>query len=262
MVALTRENVPHYDDLEYQREAGRHRGTEYEQTRVWAAWETVSEERRFTGWSPKLVKTRREIEDMLRDARGRMSVRLARYGIDYGNGTKQYQCLILIRDDRFFVVAEYIGKPKSTFGDHARGLKLALEDWKLPGVAGLARVEIRGDVNSAGPGQGGDRLNDVLNRSLAHAYGLETEDHLPQKARAPASKQEGAKEMREIGINQAMLEGRWFVCDTCRVAIAAYQQYEGGDRDPHKDAIDAQGYATQDVVLLYEWQPDGRVVRR
>ncbi len=263
VVALVRQNVPFYDDIEYEREAGRHRGTEYETTRIWAAWETVSEERRFGGWSHKWVKSRADIVQMLTDAQGRMSFRLARYGVDYGNGAKQYQALVFIRGDRFFLVSEYVGKPSSTFGDHARGLKRALESWGLPGVHGLAKLDaIRGDVNSAGPGQGGDRLNDVLNRHLALVYGLQTEDQLPVRARAPASKQEGAREVREIAINQAMLEGRWFVCEGCEVAIQAFAQYEGGERDPHKDCVDAVGYAVQDVALLYERQMSPTPLRR
>lgn len=262
VVALVRENVPHYDDLTFEREAGRHRGSDYEATRIWATWDTVLEERRFGGWSNRWVKSRTDIAAMLADDKGRMSFRLARYGLDYGNGSKQYQCLIAVRGERFFLLHEYVGKTTSTFGDHARALKLALEAWGLPGLAGLAKLDaIRGDVNSAGPGQGGDRLNDVFNRHLALVYGLGSDEELPVRARAPASKREGAKEVREIAINQAMLEGRWYVCDTCETAILAASQYEGGANDPHKDAVDAWGYAVQDVALLYERQAPAAKVR-
>lgn len=263
VVAFTRENVPFYDDLEYERKAARHKGTEYEATRIWAAWETVSEERRFTGWSQRWVKTRPQLMEALTNAQGRYEFRLCRYGIDYGNGAKQYQALVFVRGDRFFLVREYVGTPTATFAEHAGALKTALEDWGLPGLHGLAKVDaIRGDINSAGPGQAGDRLNARFNRYLAIAYGLESEDHLPKLAAAPPSKHGGAKEAREIAINQLMLEGRFFVCEQCEVAIQAFSQYEGGDRDPNKDAIDAIGYSVQDLALLYERAAVPTKVRR
>jgi hypothetical protein len=254
VVPFLRQNVPWYDDAKYQQKAGKYIGTEYEQTRVNAAWETTSEIRVFTGWHGGLVKTREEIAAMLRLADGTLHVDGARYGISHGTGEAQYQTLVLQAGSRWLQVAEHIGGPRDQLVHHAHGIRKALEAWLcVPGkplpawlTDGGGRFRVHGDRQYAGPGGGGDAINRNLEQALAQAYGR-TDAPLP--IRAPA-KQKADKGAGELALNHAMLEGRWFVLDECREAIRAYQQYEGKASDIHRGRIDAAVYAVGEEVLL------------
>jgi hypothetical protein len=247
LVQFRRENVPFYTHEEFETRRSRHAGTEAEQRRLDAAWESESAERVFTGFSSRLIRTREQILEMLRDGDGRLRFTVARYGIDYGTKIgKQCQYLILVKGDRYFVVDEWIGGGTTTPIDYARGLQAAVDGWLGKGTTGLYRLNrVYGDVNSAGPAAAGDSLNILLERALCSVYGLEA---LPWPVRAPA-KVSGWKDARETAMNHAMIEGRWFVINTAEHAIRAYRQYEGGDTDQCKDPIDGQGYAIQDLLL-------------
>lgn len=267
VVPLARENVPFYSDEEYERKAGRFKGTEEEQRRVWAAWESATEDRVLGGWSDRYVLSQKQILAALRDPQGRLRVDQVRYGIDWGTGTgKQCQYLILVARRRFFVVHEWIGGGQTTPTDCAAAFRDAIRGW-LGWPVGLHLMGRRGwgvygDANSAGPMGGGASLNLVLERAilnLANADGHRF-DELPFRVRVP-NKQGWAKDAREVACNHAMLEGRWFVREGLHRAIRAYKQYEGGDRDPQKDPIDAQLYAVQDLLLETRAPSDTQVRR-
>jgi hypothetical protein len=251
VVPFLRHNVPFYTDEKYEQKRSSYVGTDAEGRRIWAQWEATSSIRKFSGWSQKLVRTNAEIRKVLFDERGKIRrPDRARIGIDYGHQgiAKHCQYLILQYGQRFFVVHEFLGGRTTTPTDIAVGIRDAIEAWFGRGTEGLAMVEmIRGDLNSAGPLGGGQSLNSVVEHALCALYGI-TSLPQPQGIHAP-NKQEGWREAREIGINHAMLEGRWIVSDECPHAIRAYNQYRGKPNDPFKDPVDAQGYAVQDLVL-------------
>lgn len=250
VVPLVRENVPFYNDLQFEAKVGKYRGTDEEARRVHAAWDSASETRSFDGWSPRMLLTRDEVLARLRDGDGKLRYDRARYGIDYGNGRKQVQYLTLQKGPRFYTVHEYVGKPGATWTDHARGMLRGVERWLGRGEVGLRQLDrVVGDINSAGPAHDGDSLNHLFELALATVSGV---DPLPFRVHAPASKAEGALEAREIALNHAMLQGRYFVCDECVVLPRSFALYEGGAKDPHKDPIDGVGYSIQDLILMRE----------
>jgi hypothetical protein len=254
VVPFTRANVPFLDDVRFQRERARHLGTEAEGRRLNALWESMSDTRVLDGWSSKLRKSVADIRKMLTGPNGKIANVNAWYGIDYGNGRKQVQYLCLHQQGRFYVVHEYTGKPGAMMSDNAQGMRDAIRTWldhtdSVQGLQSLARPGngVRGDINSSGPAGGGEPLNLMMERHIALQYGLSA---LPFRI-VPATKQNGYKEMREVAMNHAMLEGRFYVADCCPVLIRACQEYEGGPRDPHKDPIDAVGYALEDLLMVH-----------
>jgi hypothetical protein len=263
VVPFRRENVPWMDDLYFERQRARHLGKEAEGRRLNALWESMSDDRVLDGWSSQLRKSVPEIRKMLTGADGKITGVSAWYGIDYGNGRKQVQYLCLHQQGRYYIVHEYVGRPGATMSDNAQGIRDALRAWihqsdehglrtlALPGNG------IRGDINSSGPAGGGEPLNLMMERHLALLYGV---SELPFRITA-ATKQHGYKEMREVAMNHAMLERRFFVADCCPVLIRACQEYEGGRLDPHKDPIDAVGYALEDLLMVHR-SASPRQVRR
>lgn len=253
VVPFLRENVPFYDDLEFEAKASKYRGTEDEGRRIWAAWESSSETRKFGGWRRSMIRSNAEIRRMLTDEHGRIrGITDVRIGIDHGTGVgKQCQYLVLVhghepRSKRYFVVHEWVGGGNTTPTDNAQGLKKAIDAWLGQGPAALMRIsKAYGDVNSSGPAGAGVSLNMLTEQALARIYGLET---LPFSIVAPR-KDEGFKDAREVALNHAMLEGRVFVTDQAPRLIRAFQNYEGGPRDPDKDPIDAVCYSSQDLLL-------------
>lgn len=252
VIPFLREHVPFYDDLEFHRKASKYKGTEDEGRRVWAQWESSSETRKFGGWRKSLVRSNDEIRRMLSDDQGRIrGITEVRYGIDHGTGIgKQCQYLILVhgtgRSRRYFVVHEYVGGGNTTPIDNARGIKAAADAWLGQGLAGLCRISaIYGDVNSSGPAGAGLTLNQLMEQALAQIYDVQVS---PVRIQTPR-KDVGYKEAREVALNHAMLEGRLFVSDKCQRLLRAVQNYEGGERDPNKDPIDAVTYPIQDLML-------------
>jgi len=251
VVPFLRENVPFYDDLEFERKASKYRGTEDEGRRLWAQWESSSDTRKFGGWKRQLIKSNADIRRMLADENGRIRIADVRYGIDHGTGVgKQCQYLVLVtgngRARRYYVVHEYVGGGATTPTDNAGGIKAACTAWLGEGIQGLSKIrKIYGDVNSSGPAGAGLTLNVLQERALAQLYG---EQWSPVPIETPR-KDSGFKEAREVALNHAMLEGRLFVSDQCPRLIRAFQNYEGHARDENKDPVDAVGYAIQDLML-------------
>jgi hypothetical protein len=267
VVPMLRENVPFYDDVQFAAKVKKYQGTEEEDRRIWASWEAASEVRSFDGWGSRLVLSRAQILDRLRDTDGRYRWDRARYGIDYGNGKKQAQYITIQKGSRFYVVHEYAGKAGTGMSQHAAGMVKGTTLWfgdnrrgGLVGGQGLRTYDkVVGDINSAGPAHDGDSLNHVFEQYLVAASGV---DPLPFNVRAPASKLEGALQAREIAVNHCMLERRFYVCDECPQLMRAYALYEGGPKDPWKDPIDAVGYSIQDLVLMRERDLVQATVRR
>lgn len=263
VVPFSRDACFFLDDLEFQRKRALHLGTEAEGRRLNALWESSSDTRVLGGWSTRLKKSVAEIRRMLTGPDGRITGVIARYGIDHGSGLgKQCQYLVLYQQGRYYVVHEYVGGGNTTPTDNAQGMKRAIEAWLGPGVQGLQvlgmhRNGVRGDINSSGPAGAGEPLNAMMERALAALYNV---DALPFRI-TPATKAQGYKELREVALNHAMLEHRFFVADTCPRFIRAAQEYEGGSRDPHKDPVDAVGYALEDLLMEHR-VPTGQAIRR
>lgn len=268
-------NVPFYSPARYEEKSGRYRGTDEEDRRIWAKWDSASSSRTFTGWGKRLERTPQQIRQMLTvETRGvrRMVVDAMRYGIDWGTGSgKQCQYLVLYSGDCFYVVHEWSSPGGHVPMDCARQVKVALEQWVGPwpaslyvlfrrGVGSRPDNGVWGDINSAGPTAAGRTLNVTLStclRQLAHAEAGAAE---MIKVRTPR-KAQGWKEARELHADIAMLEDRFFVSTECPRLIRALKQYEGGDRDPMKDPIDACLYAIQDLLVTQDRLSDTQIRR-
>jgi hypothetical protein len=242
VVPLTRQNVPWLSEDEYNEKVRKYQGTDEESRRLHAAWEGFDSDRKFGGWSSRLIRTREQLRKELCGPTGALQFEWARYGIDHGNSGVGKQCgyLIVGRGGRYYVLHEWLGTNTTTPRDAAQGLLDGLAEWGLKPQHLRAIV---GDLNSAGPMGAGQKLNEVIEYHLREIAGT-----AGPGITAPV-KTGGWKEAREAGMNTAMLEGRWFVCDECPAAIRANANYTGHHRDAYKDAVDAQGYAVQDLVV-------------
>ena len=264
VIPFTRENVPFYSDDEYDSKAGKYLGTEEEARRIWAAWESASQTRIFQGWHQGLVKTRDEILRLLGGGDKRIPVPVLRYSVDWGEGVgKQCQYLTFYDSGRFFVVHEWVSDGGHTPRHCAEQLKVALTEWVGPWPASLVHLlrqgdgtrpdsGIWGDINSGGISGAGLQVNIHLENCIralaARSTGPGSQMGERLRVRTP-SKKHGMKEAREIFADVAMHEGRFFVHDQCERLIRACRQYEGGDRDPNKDPIDACLYGIQDLLV-------------
>lgn len=247
VIPFLRHNVPFYEEETYQLKVSKYMGTEEEARRIWAAWDSPSEERTFTGYSVSIHRSSTEILDMLRNEKGQI-VAEARWSHDWGEGHKLYGYLTLYSMGRFFVTAEVKGQEKWTPLDFALAFKEVCEDWLGPWPMCLYRLKgCFGDINSSGPAGAGDSLNLHFERAILSLCPGWTE--LPWHVQAP-SKRPGFKDSREIACNHKMIQGQWFVNEECENAIKAYKMYEGGERDPWKDPIDGQLYGVQDLLLV------------
>ena len=247
VVPHTRENVPWKDAETFELQVGKYRGTDQETKRVHGSWEGPSDARKFQGWASRMVLSRAEMLDRLRGPGGRVVVDEVLYGIDHGEGDgKQCQYLIFRKGDHYHVVHEWVGGGGTTPTMNAQGMVDAVTEWLGKGVAGIYRISLAvGDINSAGPLGDGRSLNMMMMEALAKIYGT---DESPIVIETP-KKDAGFKDAREMAMAHAMIERRWWVIDTARRAIRAYQEYKGGSTDPHKDPIDAQGYAITQAML-------------
>jgi hypothetical protein len=244
VIPLLRGNVPWMTETEYHDRVSSYEGTDEAARRLHAAWEGSDSARLFSGWSTSAIRTKAQLLAELYHPDGRARFSWARYGIDYGSAGPGKQCgyLIVGWDDRYYVLHEFQGTRTTTPREIAGGIVAAIDEWGLR----IHHLEgIYGDINSAGPAGGGAQLNQLVGEELRLLLGLH---RLPRDIQAP-EKTGGWKESREHGINFAMLRGRWFVSADCHAAIQAYGNYGGQPRDPHKDSIDAQGYAVQDRVV-------------
>lgn len=254
VVPHTRENVPWKDEETFERQVGKYRGTDQEATRVNGSWSGPNDERKFQGWEQRMVLDTDGIMQRVRALMGgKFRADEYLYGIDHGTGIgKQRQYLIFRCRDEYFVLHEYIGGGATTPTDNAQGIKDAVEAWLGAGKEGLVRLHrIIGDVNSAGPLGAGRSLNWHTERALAKLYGLQRS---PIEIETP-TKDQGFRDAREVTINHAMLERRWWVHESCEGAIRAFQEYRGGNNDPFKDSIDAIGYAVTDSMLTETLDP-------
>lgn len=258
VVPYTYEQVSHFLTPSEYRDSGTlvHVGSVEEPQRVWAAWEGVATDGKFGGWSPALLISRPDLLDELRDDKGRARVDHVRYGIDHGTGDgKQRQYVVLVaggelaRRRRFYVVAEHVGRRNHVPLDHVRAMARALETWLGPQWYYSDALRVFGDINSAGPLGAGASLNHMMEGALADLLGF---DESPIRIESP-DKTPTWKDAREIAINHAMTEGRWRVLEGAAPrAVRAFQVYRGGETDPHKDSIDALGYAVQDLMLAHD----------
>lgn len=259
VVPMLRENVPWMDDDKFADQVKKYRGTAEEPQRLHAAWTGAVVGRVFAGWHPRYVLDDDAASRMLTRWEGNRKVMVdytARYGIDHGSGHgKHRQYLIFVIGApprrRFLIVHEYVAPDQSRPTDNVGGMLDAIEEWlgkaREAPHTGLHRLDAAyGDINSAGPAGGGDTLNQLMDTSIQMQTGVA---EMPFGRISAPIKNLGYKEAREVAMGHAMVERRWFVHESCKYAIAAFEGYLGGAKDVHKDSVDAVGYAVQDLLL-------------
>lgn len=256
VVPLLRQNVPWMTEEQYDKQVRMFEGTDEAARRIHAAWEGTDEDRKFGGWSARLVRTPEQLVEELWVGR-KSAWDWVRLGMDHGSSGPGKQCVYLLfgRGGRYYVAQEWLGTGTTSVPDIAVGIRDSLKAWNLD----VRHLEAMfGDINSAGPAGAGQKLNELIGAELARLLGIE---RLPRHGIQAPVKTGGWREAREAAINYAMLEGRWFVSSQCQHAIRAFGNYGGHPRDPLKDPIDAIGYAVQDRIVEVVRPPAPGILR-
>jgi len=198
--------------------------------RLRGEWEGPTEARRFTAFTEDSITD----EDLPEGA-------WSTIGIDHGEGAgKQFAVLITWTQTAVVISDEYVNPVATKPMADAKSIVAMLKRREVP----YARVKRwLGDANSAGKGNVGESVNDMLGTALATCFGLpgRVGIEVPQKGK-------GSVELGEQIMNIAFEAQELKVHRRCVHLIRCLRHYQAlGPRDPEKHGIDGARYGLFDV---------------
>ena len=234
LVKLTPENVPHRTPENIAAQIAEYSPWEYAQ-RVEAAWEGVTKDRWFSGFT----------EGCVIDSAPTQVDRIG-IGADYGQGAgRTYIVLVAMAAGKLYAIDEYSAPANSV---PAADAKAVLDMLARNGLAPHHVSAYKGDVNSGGTLGLGLSINDLMGREFAR---------LTKSARCPFDistpmKGRGSVEAGRRLLNTAFLSGSAFLTtDVPRLAYSC-RHWRGGAEE--KDACDAVRYIASEFL---DYSPRG-----
>lgn len=230
------------------------------------AWEFQYRERVFEAFDPE----KHVIRDLLRSEFGpRVRLRLC-LGIDYGEEALRTIAVLVGVDDTdadaptIYVLGEYVPDTPTALEDDARGI-----------LAMLSRVGVR--WHELDEAWGDKAYTDARGRIVRKDSGLMLRAIAHRlRAAEPRPRIMGAKHgvgagrgARQAGIrfvHMAMVRpGRFLVDASCRWGVECLLKFRGGEKDIHKDWVDALRYSLRSYALPHRPQiyvPNSLPIRR
>ena len=233
-LVLNAENCPHRTPENIAAQIAEYDAWEYAQ-RVEAAWEGVTKDRWFSGFSEGCI-----IES------APSQVERIGLGADYGEGAgRTYVVLVAMVGATLYAIDEYSAPANSTPALNAQAVLDMLE---RNGLGPHHVSAYRGDVNSGGAMGLGLSINDMMSREFAR---------LTKSARcpfdvSPARKGKGSVEAGRRLLNTAFLSGNALLTgDVPRLAYSC-RHWRGGAAE--KDPVDAWRYIAAEFL---DYSPRG-----
>ena len=229
---LTPENCPHLDQEQISGIAEKYLPHERPQ-RMHGHWHGESPNRFFEAFSPLMV-----VKDM---PRGEVKIAI---GIDHGEGVGKEAAILMLYTSgeypKIWIIDEYINTKRTDQDEDAAGI-----------LAMLARHDIRpqevdlcvGDINSAGKGAGGIKVNDALGDAI---HRQSKTKHPPIVIRS-ARKGRGSVMYGSRLVNYAFRRGDLTIHPRCKTLIHSFQHFKGSEEDL-KHTLDATRYVISEIV--------------
>jgi hypothetical protein len=230
---LTPENCPHLDAEQIAAIAEKYLPHERPQ-RMHGWWHGESSDRLIESFSERAIN-----EDM---PPGNVGIAL---GIDHGEGVGREAAILLAYElgadfPRIWVIDEYTNKSRTDPEEDAAGILDMLRRHNIaPGEVDLAV----GDINTAGKGGGGIKVNDAL----AGAIQRQTKKHYVPITIRSAKKGRGSVMYGCRLLNYAFRRGDLTIHPRCKALIHSLRHWKGVD-DDLKHHIDAVRYITSAIL--------------
>lgn len=229
---LTPDNCPHLG--QDQIDSIEHKYLPHERPqRMHGHWHGESPDRFFEAFSQQAVT------DEL--PRGEVSIAI---GIDHGEGVgKEAAILMLYTGDEFpkiWIIDEYRNTKRTDPDEDAAGILEMLRRHDIhPGEVDLAV----GDINTAGKGGGGIKVNDALSDAIRRQTKTR---HAPFVIRS-ARKGRGSVMYGSRLINYAFRRGDLTIHPRCKTLLHSFQHFKGNEEDL-KHPLDAARYAISSIL--------------
>lgn len=229
---LTPDNCPHLGQDQIDSIAHKYLPHERPQ-RMHGHWHGESPDRFFEAFSQQAVT------DEL--PRGEVSIAI---GIDHGEGVgKEAAILMLYTGGEFpkiWIIDEYRNTKRTDPDEDAAGILEMLRRHEIhPGEVDLAV----GDINTAGKGGGGIKVNDALSDAVRRQTKTR---HAPFVIRS-ARKGRGSVMYGSRLINYAFRRGDLTIHPRCKTLLHSFQHFKGNEEDL-KHPLDAARYAISSIL--------------